>query len=184
MIKYVSILLLGVGLGGLATAFGPQLLHSATQPYAGQNERPISSLSAKDVSALEKGEGWGLAKPAEFNGYPGPAHVLEFADKLDLEQAQRAAIDSAFADMQANAKKLGVQLIEAERALDAAFQSNAIDDAMLKARLEQSSAIRAQLRQVHLAAHLKITPLLSDAQKERYAQLRGYGDGHSGHDGH
>ena len=39
----------------------------------------IKSLSQDDQSALLAGRGMGLARPAELNGYPGPAHVLELA---------------------------------------------------------------------------------------------------------
>ena len=36
----------------------------------------------------------GLALAAELNGYPGPSHVLELADKLELSAEQRAAFTS------------------------------------------------------------------------------------------
>jgi len=39
-------------------------------PYAGQQARSIKALSADDVAALLKGEGMGMAKAAELNGYP------------------------------------------------------------------------------------------------------------------
>jgi hypothetical protein len=174
---------IGIGAGGL---FGAQTLFSAkdSQPYAGQDGRQISSLSADDIKQLENGEGWGLAKPAEFNGYPGPAHVLELADGLDLTPQQRAAIDDSFARMNEKARKRGAALIEAEAALDAAFQDRSVTSDILKRRLAAAEEARAMLRGVHLSAHLEITPLLSDKQKEEYAALRGYGDGQSGHVGH
>ncbi len=34
----------------------------------------------------------GLALAAELNGYPGPAHVIELADSLELTEAQRTRI--------------------------------------------------------------------------------------------
>ena len=45
--------------------------------YVGEESREIKSLSPKDIAALKEGSGWGLAKAAELNGYPGPIHVLE-----------------------------------------------------------------------------------------------------------
>jgi hypothetical protein len=66
----------------------------------------VTSLSASDIAALEKGEGWGLAKPAELNGYPGPAHVLEFADELDLSETQKEKVNTAFAGMKNKAVQL------------------------------------------------------------------------------
>ena len=49
---------------------------AADMPYAGQQARTIKALSDDDLAALRKGEGMGMAKAAELNGYPGPAHVL------------------------------------------------------------------------------------------------------------
>lgn len=179
--------LTGIAIGAAGAIYGPMVINhgsNAFQPYAGQQTRQVSSLSPKDIAALEKGEGWGLAKPAELNGYPGPAHVLEFADKLELTTEQRSAIESSFARMRARAQELGVALVEAEAALDDAFKSNAATPELLTERLTMAESIRAALRATHLTAHLEITPLLSDEQKKQYAELRGYAGGHAGHEGH
>jgi Spy/CpxP family protein refolding chaperone len=176
----------GVALGA-AGLYGAQTIigkHNSSQPYAGQDERYISSLSPDDIRQLENGEGWGLAKPAELNGYPGPAHVLEFADKLNLGKEQRVRIEKAFSVMNAKARELGVALIEAEAALDDAFKSGTASEAVLRERLAATEVVRADLRETHLAAHLEITPLLTEEQKAQYASLRGYGAGHSDHSGH
>ena len=44
----------------------------ANLPYAGQQTRAIKALSDDDIAALRAGEGMGMAKAAELNGYPGP----------------------------------------------------------------------------------------------------------------
>ena len=54
--------------------------------YVGQETRKIKSLSADDIAELTKGGGWGLAKAAELNGYPGPAHILEMGSKIGLNE--------------------------------------------------------------------------------------------------
>ena len=54
-------------------------------PYAGQEAREIPTLSEEDIRQLQDGEGWGLAKAAELNGVPGPAHLLEIADQGMIE---------------------------------------------------------------------------------------------------
>lgn len=154
--------------------------HSGVQPYAGQQVRQVSSLSEQDVSDLLAGQGWGLAKPAEFNGYPGPRHVLDAAATLGLTDGQRKDIQQAFDDMLARARQLGEAYVEAERALDEAFKSGAITADMLRERLEAAERLRSELREAHLEAHLKITPLLTDEQIRKYAELRGYGE-HAGH---
>lgn len=180
-------LIVGIGIGAAGATFAPLAQHgsSVLQPYAGQDTRQISSLSAKDIAELEKGAGWGLAKPAELNGYPGPAHVLEFEDSLALTNQQKQVIEASFASMNARARELGVALIEAEEALDNVFVAQAVTPALLKERLSVTEEIRAALRNVHLAAHLEITPLLTEEQRTQYAALRGYGEGHDGqHGGH
>ena len=183
MTRMALTLALGIalGAGGLVAwqTFGPHL----SSPYSGQDERPISSLSASDIDALRKGEGWGLAKPAELNDHPGPLHVIELADQIDLTTTQRERIDGTFAAMRAAAIEAGEALIEAERALDRGFETGGLDRPALRALIARAEAARATLREVHLSAHLEITPLLSATQRERYAALRGYGDG-GGHGGH
>lgn len=51
--------------------------HSHKSKYVGQEKREIKSLSETDIEELRNGRGWGLAKAAELNGLPGPAHLLE-----------------------------------------------------------------------------------------------------------
>lgn len=62
---------------------------AAEAPYAGQQVRAIKALSDDNIAALRKGEGMRMAKAAELNGYPGPAHVLQFAAQLGLTEAQQ-----------------------------------------------------------------------------------------------
>ena len=80
-------------------------------PYAGLQMRPIKSLSAQQVADLSSGRGMGLALAAELNGYPGPSHVLELADNLDLTTEQRARVQALFDAMKAEAMPLGAMLI-------------------------------------------------------------------------
>ncbi|MDZ7748093.1 MAG: hypothetical protein U5K43_03955 [Halofilum sp. (in: g-proteobacteria)] len=48
---------------------------AAESPYAGQETRAIASLSPEEVQGYLAGEGKGMARAAELNGHPGPAHV-------------------------------------------------------------------------------------------------------------
>lgn len=50
-----------------------------SSPYSGFEAREIKSLSEQDIEELRRGGGWGLALPAELNGRPGPAHLLELS---------------------------------------------------------------------------------------------------------
>jgi hypothetical protein len=62
----------------------PVLAEPPSTPYADQQHRIIKALSEEEIAALLKGEGLGMAKAAELNGYPGPLHVLTLARELEL----------------------------------------------------------------------------------------------------
>ncbi len=153
---------------------GSHAVGAVTQaPYAGQETRAITSLSAEDVDALLAGRGWGLAKPAEFNGYPGPMHVLELAGELNLAPSQQQAVQASFERMKATAMDVGARYVAAERAIDDAFRAG-VAQSVLADRIAAAERLRAGLRIAHLQAHLEITPLLTPKQRHRYAELRGY----------
>src|ERR671936_1965369 len=98
-------------------AAGPSFSQSQ-QPYAGLEGRPIKALSEQQIADLRAGRGMGLALAAELNGYPGPMHVLEMADRLGLSDQQRAKIRELFAAMKSEAVPLGETLIAQETDLD------------------------------------------------------------------
>jgi Spy/CpxP family protein refolding chaperone len=160
----------------LALAAGPSFAQSA-QPYAGLEGRPIKALSEQQIADLRAGRGMGLALAAELNGYPGPMHVLELADALDLSGQQRAKMQELFAAMKAEAIPLGERLIAQEADLDNAFASKTITAASLAASTEAIGATHAALRRTHLKYHLFAIEVLAPAQLQRYAELRGYKNG-------
>ena len=147
-------------------------------PYVDLQGRAIKALAAEEVEALLAGEGMGFALAAELNGYPGPRHVLELADSLALTADQLRRTDALMEGMGAEARRLGALLVEAERGLDRAFAEGTIDDAGLQERVGAIARLRGELRTVHLAAHLRTVEILTDHQRHRYQQLRGYGAGH------
>lgn len=182
--RSLALIALGILVGASASWVWTMRQAHLDRPYAGQDQRQISSLSAKDIAALEAGEGWGLAKPAELNGYPGPAHVLELASELDLDPAQKVAVTAEFEAMREAAKKLGAELIAAEAAVDDVFRGGTANRAALSQSLQTVGDVRARLRETHLAAHLAVSPLLTPDQTRQYAELRGYLNTHGAHDGH
>lgn len=143
-------------------------------PYAGQQQREIKSLSAADVADLLAGQGMGLAKAAELNGYPGPAHVLENAESLALTHAQRQSTKMLLDLHKAQARQIGSKLVTAERALDHAFRNRQIDSASLSRLTTEIGRLQAQLREEHLRTHIEQTDGLTHEQLQRYAVLRGY----------
>lgn len=166
----------------LAVVAGPAM---ADAPYAGQQTRALSSLSASDIEDLRAGRGWGLAKPAELNGFPGPSHALDLAEALALSDRQRSEITRIFRRMNDGAREVGAAFIAAERALDAAFRSRSVDGAVLARSLTEAGRLRTQLREIHLSAHLETAPLLTRHQRVLYSRLRGYDEPHppAGHGG-
>ena len=146
----------------------------AESSYAGQEHRPIKSLSDREVRSLENGEGMGFAKLAELNRYPGPRHVLELAPQLELSPEQLADTQALFDEMQADAKSIGKELLQAELSLDRAFAEGIIDDSLLERSLLEIGELRARLRYVHLEAHLRQKQLLTDEQVTAYDAARGY----------
>jgi Spy/CpxP family protein refolding chaperone len=151
-------------------------------PYAAASGSEIKSLSAEEQAELLAGRGMGLARPAELNGYPGPAHVLELASQLDLDASQLAGTREIFAKMQRAAQSDGAALIEAERGLDALYATKTATVARVQEQLARIERIRAHLRAVHLNAHLEQSALLTPRQRARYAELRGYANhDHRGH---
>lgn len=151
-------------------------------PYSGQEQREIKSLSSSEIRNYLSGSGMGYAKAAELNHYPGPKHVLELADKLELSEEQAVKTREIHASMQQQAMGLGDRLVEKESLLDQQFASGSITESNLKALLEEIAILEGKIRYVHLAAHLEQKRVLNQAQVHRYDRLRGYGAGHHGHD--
>lgn len=153
-----------------------------TASYAGQEQREIKAISAEEVQGLLDGKGLGFAKTAELNHYPGPKHVLELAEALQLSARQKEDTHKIFTAMQTEAKKLGAAYVEKERELERLFASGEIRKDTLQSMLDQIGRLQAELRRVHLQAHLEQKAVLTAAQVASYDQLRGYhaGGGSSG----
>ncbi|MDH3532831.1 MAG: hypothetical protein OEO82_07860 [Gammaproteobacteria bacterium] len=147
-------------------------------PYVGQEHRDIKSLSQQDIEALSRGDGMGFAKAAELNGFPGPRHVLELAEALQLTADQYARTEALYEEMRRNAGAAGAQLIAAEAELDTLFAGRNVDVSSLQKALDSIAEVRARLRYVHLEAHLRQQQILSARQVARYAKLRRYQSGH------
>lgn len=146
-------------------------------PYTEMLDREIKALSAEEVEGLTGGMGMQMALAAELNGYPGPRHVLDMADMLGLDEDQRTAVEGIFERMQAEARALGAEVVEAERRLDAEFADETIDPSTLSLLTGDIARARGELRAVHLAAHLDVRPLLTEEQREHYERARGYTGG-------
>ena len=151
----------------------------AQTPYAGMQTRSIKALSDQQIADLRAGRGMGLALAAELNGYPGPSHLLELADKLGLSDAQRDAVRSMFEAMKAETIPIGERLIAQETALDKLFAHHTVTPEKLSAATAEIGATQGELRTAHLKYHLSTVAILEPSQIQQYSALRGYDDGGS-----
>ncbi|NZA26246.1 hypothetical protein H0E84_07590 [Luteimonas sp. SJ-92] len=155
----------------------------AASAYTGQEGRAIKALAPDEIESLLAGKGLGYAKSAELNGYPGPAHVLDLAAELQLTEAQVQSTRAIHGRMEERAKVLGERLVSAEAALEELFQTGGANEINLETALARIAGIQAELRGVHLLAHIEQRRLLSSEQVARYPQLRGYHGGQHGASG-
>ncbi len=146
-------------------------------PYAGEEKRAIKSLSDSDIEALLNGKGWGFAKVAELNGVPGPMHILEMKEDISLTAKQEERITEIYNKMKSKAVELGEEYVSLEKELNKLFKERKINAKSLRYYVPRIGSIRSQLRFVHLNAHLEALPILTEAQVQKYNELRGYGSG-------
>jgi len=146
----------------------------AQSPYAGMQMRSVKALSNEQIADLKAGRGMGLALPAELNGYPGPSHLLELSDRLELSADQKTRIKQLFDSMKAEAVPLGAKLLAQETALDRQFDDHYVTPESLKEATTQIGLTQAELRNTHLKYHLQTIQILSADQMQRYSMLRGY----------
>lgn len=143
--------------------------------YAGQHLQPIKAISGEETAQYLAGAGMGYAKAAELNGYPGPMHVLELADKLGLSAEQRDATRLLMDQHKAEARQLGAKKVEMERELDALFRAKNVAPERLAGAVRAAASAEGEYRYSHLETHRRMHALLSEQQILQYGVLRGYG---------
>ena len=132
------------------------------------------SLSEEKVQGYLAGKGMGFAKVAELNGYPGPAHVLELAEPLQLTDSQKAETQKLFETMHSKAVALGKELVTLELELDQLFEAQQVTQQKLTDLLLKIGNLNAELRQTHIEAHLAQRELLTEDQVTHYKTLRAH----------
>jgi len=155
---------------------------STLSPYSGQELRGIKSLSQEDIESLQAGTGvafGGMAKLAELNSYPGPRHVLDLQNELELTQEQKNQIQVIYEKMNTDAVSLGARILALELEMNNKFASKTINDSALKEMVDEIAQLYGELRYVHLASHLEMINILTPEQVIKYNELRGYSSGNS-----
>lgn len=163
---------------GLAVFVGANSIDSsnAQSPYVSQLDSPVRGLSAQEVDDLLNGRGSGYALTAELNSYPGPKHVLELEQDLDLSPEQRQQIETIFRQMNTEAKQVGQEIVELERQFSDVFAQGGATKSDIEEQTQQLAVLYGQYRSIHLKPHLEVRQVLSPEQIATYNQLRGYSD--------
>lgn len=146
-------------------------------PYAGMETAEGTTLTPREIEQLRSGEGMRLALPAELNRHPGPKHVLELADALDLTPVQVTDIEAIRQTMRRDAVRKGEEIITVEGHLADAFRGQTADPEQVGRITRHLGSLRAELQAIHLLAHIAARLELTDHQIRLYERLRGYGSG-------
>ena len=125
----------------------------------------------EERAAIERGEGLGMAGPADRNGYPGPKHALELRKELKLSPEQVAALEKVQAGMTEKAIARGKEMFSAEVRLEEMFHEGR-PEAELREQSFRIDSLHAELRWVHLSAHLAARALLTPEQVALYQRAR------------
>ena len=182
LIGIVVLIILGVDFS-THSLYAQNSLHSGhvtnntISKYTGQENRIIKSLSPEDIESLQTGTGdafGGMAKLAELNGYPGPRHVLDLANELELSNRQKENITTIYDNMKNKSVELGQEILNVEKIANEEFINKTITDSQMKQLIFKSSEIYGQLRYAHLSTHLKMLAILTPEQVNLYNNLRGY----------
>jgi hypothetical protein len=123
-------------------------------------------------AVVRDGRGFGMAFAADQEGYPGPLHVLELKDRLQLDAAQEARVRALLHRMFDEARPKGARLLDAEARLRRLFGAGTAEASRVRAAVAEVEQARTELRLVHLLAHLETRALLSDAQRRAYHEAR------------
>lgn len=140
----------------------------------------LSGVSEQEKEALLKGGGLGAGMIAMMNGYPGPKHVLEMGDELELTDAQRESIGTIYGKVKAESVKYGTELVEKDEALAAMFTSGSVDTGDVEKLAREIGELQGRVRAEHLNAHVKTYDALTPAQREKLSSMQGMHQMHEG----
>ena len=144
--------------------------HTPGPPSEG-HQKAQACLDEFDA-VVRDGRGFGMAFAADQHGYPGPMHVLELKERLALTPEQEARVRTLMHAMFAESRPKSARLLDAEARLRALFAGGTADETAVRAAAADVERARAEVRVVHLMAHLKTRDLLTDAQRRAYHDAR------------
>lgn len=144
----------------------------AAEPDSQAPHRRMEGLQREIDAVLADGRGAGLAFAADQNGYPGPLHVLELTRELGISTEQEARMRGLYEAMLREARARAARLAAAEARLARLFADRAADEGAVRAAVQEAEAARRDVRLVHLLAHVQAHDVLTEAQRQKYHELR------------
>ncbi|MGH9817940.1 MAG: hypothetical protein ACRD6I_17885, partial [Candidatus Acidiferrales bacterium] len=120
-----------------------QNAHAAQAPVAVSAEAGHHAFLKLEREAIESGQGFGMALAADRNGYPGPKHILELKEALQLTPQQDAAVRDLMAAMKQKALARGREILAAEARLEEMFRGGR-SEAELREETYRIATLRAQ----------------------------------------
>jgi len=147
---------------------GHQMTHDTTL---------TSGLSEQQRTEYLNGEGMGFARQAELNHYPGPRHVLDNANKLQLSSDQLSKTQALFQEVHTKAQALGKEIVAKEDELDSLFRGQHADVEKISSLTSEIARLQGELRALHLSMHIRERAVLSPQQVAKYDSLRNYTPG-------
>ena len=137
---------------------------------------PVAALTQQtippDREGLLKGMGMGLAEIAEINNFPEPKHTIDLKNELGLTRDQLKKTEALDKVVASAALAKGEEIVLAEEELSKLFEAGTISEKVLRSELEEIGKLRADLRFIHLQAHLRMKQILTPDQVKRYGELR------------
>ena len=134
--------------------------------------RRVDLLLDEADKVLASGRGFGLAFAADQNGYPGPMHALELREQLGLTAEQVSALETLTQSMFDAARPRSRDLLDAEERLRRMFADGAATEAQIGSIVGEIERARADVRLIHLRAHLRTFDVLTAPQRQLYGQIR------------
>jgi len=113
-----------------------------------------------------------FAGPAERQDYPSARRLLEFADALGLDQAQRNQLRGIQMKLEGQQTALGGEIVQLERRIEQSFADNAAEVARIDQLSTRIGELQGRLRAAHLTARLDARDQLTPRQLARLGGLR------------
>ena len=165
----------GDGMGGKHQMHG-----QAEGGMQGMGGGMLGGVSKQEKEALLKGAGLGAGMIAMTNGYPGPKHVLEMGDELELTAAQRESLGKIYGNVKARSVELGTELVEKDEELTALFASGSVSTGEVEKLSREIGELQGRVRAEHLNAHVETFDALTPAQRETLSSMQGMHQMHQG----